>query len=93
MNVELFIASFQNISFNERRPCLAKLELEFSLALVTFEQGWVNIGQYLLWHGASVYTVSSKALPSLVAPYDKPAVLGTLSKPVSYGTIRKIIGK
>ena len=38
---------------------------------MAFKQGGIFIVQHLLWHGASVYTVSSEEPPHLVAFYDK----------------------
>jgi hypothetical protein len=39
-------------------------------AFRTFEQGWIFIVPHLLWHGASVFSVSSQGPPHLVAFYD-----------------------
>jgi hypothetical protein len=39
-------------------------------ALRAFEQGGIFIVPHLLWHGASVFPVSSEGLPHLVASYD-----------------------
>jgi hypothetical protein len=39
-------------------------------ALRAFEQGGIFIVQHLLWHGASVFSVSSEGPPHLVASYD-----------------------
>jgi hypothetical protein len=39
-------------------------------ALRAFEQGGNFIVPYLLWHGASVFQVSSEGPPHLVALYD-----------------------
>jgi hypothetical protein len=40
------------------------------LALWAFEQGGIFIMPHLLWHGTSVYPVSSKGLAHSVASYD-----------------------
>ena len=39
-------------------------------ALRTFEQGGIFLVPHLLWHGASVFPVSSEGPPHLVAFYD-----------------------
>jgi hypothetical protein len=39
-------------------------------ALRAFEQGGIYIVPHLLWHGASVFSVSSERPPFLVASYD-----------------------
>jgi hypothetical protein len=39
-------------------------------ALKAFEQGGIFIVPHLLWHGTSVFPVSSKEPPHLVASYD-----------------------
>jgi hypothetical protein len=39
-------------------------------ALRAFEQGGIFIVPHLLWHGASVFPVSSEGPPHLVASYD-----------------------
>jgi hypothetical protein len=39
-------------------------------ALRAFEQGGIFIVQHLLWHGTSVFPVSSEGPPHLVASYD-----------------------
>jgi hypothetical protein len=39
-------------------------------ALRAFEQGGIFIVPHLLWHGASVFPVSSEEPPNLVAFYD-----------------------
>jgi hypothetical protein len=39
-------------------------------ALRAFEQGGIFIVPHLLWHGTSVFQVSSKGPPRLVAPFD-----------------------
>jgi hypothetical protein len=39
-------------------------------ALRAFEQGGIFIVPHLLWHGASVFSVSSEGPPHLVASYD-----------------------
>ena len=39
-------------------------------ALMAFEQGGIFIVPHLLWHGASVFPVSSEGPPHLVAFYD-----------------------
>jgi hypothetical protein len=41
-----------------------------NLGLWAFEQGGNFIVPNLLWHGASVFLVSSKGLPNSVASYD-----------------------
>jgi hypothetical protein len=38
--------------------------------LSAFEQGGIFIVPHLLWHGASVFPVSSEGPPHLVASYD-----------------------
>jgi hypothetical protein len=40
------------------------------LALRAFEQGGIFIVPHLLWYGTSVFPVSSKGPPHLVASYD-----------------------
>jgi hypothetical protein len=37
---------------------------------MAFEQGGIFIVPHLLWHGTSVFPVSSEGLPHLVASYD-----------------------
>jgi hypothetical protein len=39
-------------------------------ALRAFEQGGIFIVSHLLWHGTSVFPVSSEGPPQLVASYD-----------------------
>jgi hypothetical protein len=39
-------------------------------ALRAFEQGGIFIVPHVLWHGASVFPVSSEGLPHSVASYD-----------------------
>jgi hypothetical protein len=39
-------------------------------ALRAFEQGGIFIVPHLLWHGASIFPISSEELPHLVAFYD-----------------------
>ena len=43
-------------------------------ALRAFEQGGIFIVPHLLWHGASVFPVSSEGPPHLVAFYDTQGV-------------------
>jgi hypothetical protein len=44
-------------------------------ALMDFEQGGIFIVPHLLWHGASVFPVSSEGPPHLVASYDTGSIL------------------
>ena len=61
-------------------------EFEPLIAVYTdFEHEGIFIVSYLLWHGTSVYTVSSKGPPLLVTSYDKPGVLRTYSNPDPHG--------
>jgi hypothetical protein len=53
---------------------IAREELQhlgLCLALRVFEQGGIFIVPHLLWHGTSVFLVSSEWLPHLVASYHK----------------------
>jgi hypothetical protein len=44
--------------------------LGLCLALRAFEQGGIFIVRHLLWHGDSVFSVSSEGQPHLVAYYN-----------------------
>jgi hypothetical protein len=44
--------------------------LGLCLALTAFEQGGIFTVPHLLWHGASVFPVSSEGPPNEVASYD-----------------------
>jgi hypothetical protein len=44
--------------------------LDLYSVLRVFEQGGIFIVSHLLWHGTSIFPVSSKGPPHLVASYD-----------------------
>jgi hypothetical protein len=48
------------------------------LALRAFEQGGIFIVPHLLWHGTSVFPVSSEGPPHLVASYDTRGCGGSI---------------
>jgi hypothetical protein len=60
INCLLFYVPLKNFS----------LDLDLCSALRAFEQGGIFIVPHLLWHGASVFLVSSKGPPHSVASYD-----------------------
>ena len=49
--------------------------LTLKLRLLAFKQGGIFIVSHLLWHGTSVFAVSSDGLSHLVALYDRQMVL------------------
>jgi hypothetical protein len=58
-------------------------------ALKAFQQGGIFIMPYLLWHGASVFPVSSEELSHLIASYDSQGNAKDLTDPhsvLSYDT-------
>jgi hypothetical protein len=55
--------------------------LDLCLAPRAFEQGGIFILPHLLWHGASVFPVSSEAPPHLVAFYDTQGDVENLFSP------------
>jgi hypothetical protein len=67
----LFYVPFDNISLNKETSPLQGLQ-NFGLrsALRAFKQGGIFIVTHLLWHGASVFPVSSKGQPHLITFYD-----------------------
>jgi hypothetical protein len=54
-------------------------------AFRAFEQGGIFIVPHLLWHGTSVFPVSSEGLPHLVASYDTRGMWRTYSNPDPHG--------
>jgi hypothetical protein len=60
----------QNFSFIWRRHHCRWRAAKFRPMLGAFEQGGIFIVQHLLWHGASVFPVSSERPPNSVASYD-----------------------
>jgi hypothetical protein len=53
-------------------------------ALRAFEQGGIFIVSHLLWHGTSVFPVSSEGPPHSVASYDTQGDMENLFLPRSY---------
>jgi hypothetical protein len=70
----LFYILLKNISLIWRRWHTIASEglqnLGLYSALGAFEQGGIFIVPHLLWHGTSVYPVSSEGPPHLIASYD-----------------------
>jgi hypothetical protein len=64
--------------------------LDLCTALRALEQGGIFIVPHLLWHGASVFPVSSKGLPHSVASYDTQGDVEDLSNPDPHGSIWRI---
>jgi hypothetical protein len=54
-------------------------------ALRAFEQGGIFIVPHLLWHGTSVFPVSSEGPPHLVASYDPQGMWRIYSNPDPHG--------
>ena len=71
-----FYVPLKNISLIWRRHhCRWRAaNLGLCSALRAFEQGGIFIVPHLLWHGASVFPVSSEGPPHLVAFYDTQGV-------------------
>jgi hypothetical protein len=67
-----FYVPLKNFSLIWRRHhCREGLQnLSLCSALRAFEQGGIFIVPHLLWHGASIFPVSSEGPPHLVAFYD-----------------------
>jgi hypothetical protein len=65
----LFYVPLKNISLIWRRLTIASERLQ-NLGLRAYEQGGIFIVPFLLWHGTSVFLVSSEGPPHLVASYD-----------------------
>jgi hypothetical protein len=55
-------------------------------ALRVFEQGGIFIVPHLLWHGTSVFPVSSEGPPHSVASYDTQGMWRIYSNPDSHGS-------
>ena len=57
---------------------------------MAIEQGGIFIVPHLFWHGTSVFEVSSKGSPRLVALYDKQELMRTFSNPGPRETCLKV---
>jgi hypothetical protein len=66
----LFYVPLKNISLIWRRHQWRAANLGLCSALRAIEQGGIFIVPHLLWHGTSVFPVSSEGPPHLVAFYD-----------------------